>query len=341
MQQIEKTVENIYNYHFEQAQRELDRLDQKLPQHPVVPLIKALWYYHKYFPLIVDTKGTDTYFSLCEEAKSRCKPYLSANSDDLEGVAFDMIGRAMMNLVYVDNGESMKVASGAPALYRGVSKGFTLMNEYNEFYFTTGLYNYYREAYPDAHPVYKPIAALFPSGSTDKGLAQLRYAADNCIFLKAEAMLFLSLIYNNYENNSPMAEYYATKLHNLYPRNLYFLGEYIESLFINGHYAEAKPSISTLLSSGKDVPFMVMRGLIFKGIYEDRVNHRPEVAKKYLESGLRMTGNFKRYDESAKSMAYFGLSRVYREFGDQNTADKYYRQGKNIALFPFEYKIAE
>ena len=63
---------------------------------------------------------------------------------------------------------------------------------YSDFYFFTGVYNYYREAYPEAYPVYKPLALLFPKGSKTKGLEDLLIASKNSIFLKAEAFSFLS-----------------------------------------------------------------------------------------------------------------------------------------------------
>lgn len=341
LSEIEPAVRLIYNYRFDTALVLISHIEQEIPDHPVVPLLKALWQYHNNFPLITGTAETDQYIALCSEAVNRCQVYLDRNPDDLEGVSFDMLARAMINLVYVDNGETMKVALGASALYRQVAKGFHLMDQFSEFYFTTGLYNYYREAYPEAHPVYKPVASLFPKGSKKTGLEQLKYAASHCIFLRAEALFYLSLIYLNYEDQPQLAAMLTSRLRALYPDNTYYLGVHIESLFINGHFEEADSLIAKLSQAGRKNNFHRMKYLIFRGIYEDRVLHRPESAKKYLEAGIRLTGQFNRYDESVRTMAYFALSRVYRQTGEQSMAQKYYRLGKQYAVYKYQLRMAE
>lgn len=341
LSEIEPVVRLIYNYQFDTSLILITRISSQVPDHPVVPLLKALWQYHKNFPILTGTNEANEYIALCREAMNRCRVYLESNPDDLEGVAFDMLARAMENLVYVDNGESVKVAMGASALYRQVAKGFHLMEKFNEFYFTTGLYNYYREAYPEAHPVYKPIASLFPKGDKKTGLEQLKFAATNCIFLRAEALFYLSLIYLNYEDQPEIAKMLAARLYALYPENPYFLGEYIEITIINGKFDEIETLITKLSHAGKKNTFHRMKYLIFRGIYEDRVLQRPENARKFLESGLRLTGQFKRYDESVRTMAYFALSHVYKQTGEKTKAQKYYRLGKQNAVYPYEFRIAE
>lgn len=341
LSEIEPAVRLIYNYRFDTALVLISRIEQEIPDHPAVPLLKALWQYHNNFPLITGTAETDQYMALCSEAVNRCRVYLDNNPDDLEGVSFDMLARAMINLVYVDNGETMKVALGASALYRQVAKGFHLMDQFSEFYFTTGLYNYYREAYPVAHPVYKPVASLFPKGSKKTGLEQLKYAASHCIFLRAEALFYLSLIYLNYEDQPQLAAMLTSRLMALYPDNAYYLGVHIEMLFINSHFEEADALIAKLAQAGRKNSFHRMKYLIFRGIYEDRVLHRPESAKKYLEAGIRLTGQFNRYDESVRTMAYFALSRVYRQTGEQSKAQKYYRLGKQYAVYKYQLRMAE
>jgi len=341
LSEIEPAVRLIYNYRFDTALVLISRIEQEIPDHPAVPLMKALWQYHNNFPLLTGTAETDQYISLCSEAINRCRVYLDHNPDDLEGVSFDMLARAMINLVYVDNGETMKVALGASALYRQVAKGFHLMDQFSEFYFTTGLYNYYREAYPEAHPVYKPVASLFPKGSKKTGLEQLKYAASHCIFLRAEALFYLSLIYLNYEDQPQLAAMLTSRLMALYPDNAYYLGVHIEMLFINSHFEEADALIAKLAQSGRKNSFHRMKYLIFRGIYEDHVLHRPESAKKYLEAGIRLTGQFNRYDESVRTMAYFALSRVYRQTGEQSKAQKYYRLGKQYAVYKYQLRMSE
>ena len=65
--------------------------------------------------------------------------------------------------------------------------GFDLMHKNPEFYYTTGLYNYYREQYPESHPGYKTVVWVLAGGDKEKGLQLLHKASKEALFTKTEA----------------------------------------------------------------------------------------------------------------------------------------------------------
>jgi tetratricopeptide (TPR) repeat protein len=339
MNPTREVVENLYNYNFARAESLLPALERKTTGHPLVPLLKALIIYQRDYPLMTSSPTAGEFERLCNESITLAEAFQKENSKDTEGAAFNMLSRALLSMYYVDNGESMAAAKGAVTLYRQIAMGFDKLDEFNEFYFTTGLYNYYRIAYPEAHPVYKPIAALFPQGNKVTGLQQLLYASENCIFLKAESLLFLSLIYNNYEKSPMMAMIHAQKLHALFPENLYFRSEFTEALLINQQYQSAREQTEVLLRDpGK--AYVYLRGITFRGILYDRLDNNQEAARTDLEAALRMAPRFGKYGDVIQSIAHFSLSRIYRRAGETKIAESHYKAASSKAIYPWEYTFA-
>jgi len=61
-----------------------------------------------------------------------------------------LFGRAFKAMFWADNGKSGKVVPDLRTMYKRTKEGFELKDRFVEFYFSTGLYNYYIEAYPEA-----------------------------------------------------------------------------------------------------------------------------------------------------------------------------------------------
>ncbi len=204
-------------------------------------------------------------------------------------------------MYYADNGHSSKAISHLGKIYRDIMASFDLQEEFNEFFFITGLYNYYREAYPEAHPIYKPAAMFFRKGDKTRGLEMLRFAAEETNFMRVESALFLSLIYINFENKVDSAVRYASQLHQDFPGNGYFLAKYAETLLIDHQYEEALDLILQLMSSDS---YNKMKGTIFMGIYEEKKNNNLERSRILYEEGLRLAEAF---DERANYVKAYAL----------------------------------
>lgn len=149
----------------------------------------------------------------------------------------------------------------------------------------TGLYNYYREAYPDAHPFYKPFALLFPRGDRQKGLTDLELAARNALFLKAEAYAFLSEIHLGYENNYLAAEHYSKRLAEQYPGNNEFLALHVRNLLLLKKYGEAE----ALLARAKQPQsrWFQAEKAFFPAILREKKYRQPAEAEALYRSALQ------------------------------------------------------
>lgn len=331
LNQVRIGLDHVYNCDFDSAENTLDYLHESYPSHPVTSFFEGLIYYWKYYPLIPGNPGAREFEEIMEETWQKSR-ILKENGKMIEGVFFELMSRAFTVMYYADNGSSSKATSHLGKIYRDIMSSFDLQEQFNEFLFITGLYNYYREAYPEAHPVYKPAAMFFRKGDKAKGLKMLRFAAEETDFMRVEAALFLSLIYINYESEIDSAVLYASKLHQDYPGNGYFLSKYAEMLLVDQQYEKALNPISELMSIDG---YNKMKGTIFLGIYEEKKLKNAEKSRVHYEEGLRLAEIYDERSNHFRAYAYMGLSRYFLHKGDDKQARTYRKKAKNASGYDY------
>ena len=334
---LKKELNYIYNYQFDEAYSTLDKVKAIADNHPVVPFVEGLILYWRNNPLMENSKDAPKFVSYMERCMfmSDSIRKIKNNKNDVESTFFSLISRAMLMLHYADNEQSLKVIPYADEAYSLTQRGSNMKDEFAEFYFSTGLYNYYRMAYPEAHPVYKPLLVVFKSGNKQEGLEQIKYASENTVFLRVESKLYLSYIYLHYKNNPEETLSLVTELFNEFPNNHYFLARQAELLILNYKYQEAMPLVKELLSYGSDDLFSIMKGFIFKGIIEEKVNNDYIVAKKNYQDGIKLANEFKIWGNLYKAYAYKGLSRIAEEEGDEAKRKEYLKLANKNAIYDY------
>jgi hypothetical protein len=328
---IKKDVSYIYNLQSDSAYNTLLKISNSYPEHPVVYLLKGMKTYWENFPLIPSSPARLSYendmftcIGLCDKKSNR--------DEDTEYVLASLCARGMLLLFYSDNDLRREVFPLVKSTYKYLRRAFDYASVYPDFLFFTGLYNYYREAYPEAHPFYKTLAFLFPEGNKPKGLTELQEAAKKSIFLKAESFSFLSYIYEGYENNPREALYYIKALHELYPNNYQYLAIYIENLLLLKQYDEAESLIKysgTLINN----PYFQAQLVIFNGILQEKRYHFYTQAQQYYYKGLNDISQFGDFGDEFAAFAYFGLSRISELTGNKNYKKFYRRKAIELAEF--------
>ena len=179
MEQIRLGIDRIYNYEFDQAEYALNLLENNYPEHPVTSFYEGLIYYWKYYPLIPGQPGASEFEQAMQISWERAGR-LKKNHQDIEGVFFELMSRAFIVMYYADNGRSSKAISHLGKIYRDILEGFDMQDEFKEFYFISGLYNYYREAYPEAYPIdQKHHPGTKPTRSHEQWGRRRRFAVSN------------------------------------------------------------------------------------------------------------------------------------------------------------------
>jgi hypothetical protein len=324
-------VDYIYNQQFTQAHEVFNKIKSIYPEYPITYVYKGLLTYWENYPLIPSSPARELFEKDMRYAIELCEKRTHTN-DEAEYLLYNLGARGMLLLFYADNNMSMDAISLASGTYQYVKRTFDYTSIYADFYFFTGLYNYYREAYPDAHPVYKSLAFLFPKGNKLKGLKDLQIASKNSIILKAEAYTFLTGIYISFENNFQQAYNYSKALHELYPRNTQYLAIYIKNLLLIKRFGEAESLIKSSRSKVSNNYFQAQL-TILNGILYEKKYHELKQSQAFYTKGIKDITPFGEFGNEFKAYAYFGLSRICETNSDKHYRKSYRKQAMELASY--------
>jgi hypothetical protein len=333
LEKVEHCLQHTYGFSFGEArsiQRELSHLT---PGHPAPVFLEALIVYWENFPLLPSEEASKEFTSLMDLTIDLAKTHTKNDQFDMEGVFFDLYGRAFKAMFWADNGRSGKVIPDLGTMYRHTKKGFELQEQFVEFYFSTGLYNYYIEAYPKAHPAYKPLLSFMHKGDRDLGLKQLNYAIEHTVFLKVESIFFMSLIQLNYEEDLNTASMYAEKLVRDYPGNIYFQGHLI-NILLHQHRFDRVRDLLLETAQQEDRYSEMIRTLASAFMAENMQDLNYQAGTAYMLT-IEMADTFGPFADIYKAMGYMGLSRMNEKMDLQNEADKYARKASHFTSYSF------
>lgn len=332
LHQLGKGIYYAYNMRFDKAEEICNRIGSQYPGQAVVFIFRGMITYWENYPLISSSPARSSFeydMRKCIELSEK----KHKTPDEAEYLLTNLCARGFLLLFYADNELSGDVLPLASSTYKYIRRAFDFPSVYSDFLFFTGIYNYYREAYPDAHPIYKALAFLFPKGNKARGLMELQKAADNSIFLKAESNSFLEEISVSYENDYQKASEYSSTLHKLYPSNIQYLADYIKNLLLIKRYDDAERLILDTHDTIKNAYFQAQLR-IFRGLIQEKKYHDADKASQYYLQGIKEISGFGKYANDYLSYAYFGLSRISKAEGDKHNR-KYYRK-KAIELATFK-----
>jgi hypothetical protein len=333
LEKIKSELHYTYSTDFGKAREVLTDLQKIIPGHPVISFMEALVIYWEYFPMTPEHPMSDKFIALLEETTLKGQKILEKDPENLEGLFFDLFARALFSEYWADNGKPGKVLPYLNSLYRQTLKGMEAQDRFKEFYFTSGLYNYYIEAYPEKHPTYKPVKLLFHPGNLKLGLQQLNHCAENAVYVKNEARFFLMHIYMNYESNPLKSSEYASGLYREFPRNPLYTGKYAEVLIYNKKYAVADIVVNNLLKLPGD--FANMQFHLFKGMLDEKYRNNYESAYTEYNKALQLAVKFGESGSNYNALAWMGLGRYYKKKNDLPAANRYFKMAAAACSYDY------
>jgi hypothetical protein len=328
---IKNGVDYIYNFQFNEAGEVYGKLNLSYPEHPVVYLFKGMTLFWEDYPLLPLSPSRvsfeETMLSCIELCESPHDP-----GDEPEYLLANLCARGMLLWYYNANDLTSEVIPLARTTYPLVRRSFDYTSFFPDFLYFTGLYNYYREAYPDAYPVYKPLALFFPKGDREKGLTDLQTAAISSIELKAESYALLSWICIGFENNYQQALYYSKSLHELYPANSQYMADYIKNLLLAEQFEEAERQIISTSEKINNSYFQAQFDIL-NGILTEKKYSNYKLAQQYYTEGSTNISLFGSFGNEYAAYAYFGLSRISGINGDKYNKKMYREKALHLAKF--------
>ncbi len=332
LKEIEVELDRLYNFNFDSAWQFENKLETSYPKSPLPPLFTATKMYWQYFPITPNSPYHNAFVQNIDLSIGKSEKMLSNDKNNSEAAFLNLMARLLIMQYYSDNHESSQVLPHVRRAYAMVRKGFDLTNTITDFNFSTGLYNYYREAYPEKHPVYKPVAYFFRKGDKSLGIKQLEHNWKHGVFLDAESLSFLVFISLNFEENYKKSARYTRELYKSYPDNPLYISYRIRTLLLLERYHRAEQLIEELESKSDGNDFFRMMVKVYQGIVEEKKNKNPEFAEKLYLEAIELGKNYQPFANDRISYAYFGLSRIYENTNPKKSKE-YRERAKSLSSY--------
>ncbi len=325
---VKRGADHIYNANPDSAYHYIQIVEGEIPDHPVIPLMKAMTLLWANIPTITDslflTMQGHLYNAI--ELAEKQDPDL----EDPEMVFFAMASHGLLAEYYADQNHNLKAVGEANRAYGLMKKGFEIVDTHPEFLFTTGLYNYFREKYPEKHPLYKPLLWFFRSGDIELGLEQLQKACDVSVLTKVEAYVYLSYIYLRYEYKPEKAQQYLGELIEMFPNNMYAKAKFMESLANPEDFQKAPIEVIYALMKHEN-PYYKLAGNVFLGYFEEVVIKNDAKAEFAYRQGLSYGEQIEDHGEYFKGLGYLGLGRLLAKKQQSEEAQEVLKLAVNFA----------
>jgi tetratricopeptide (TPR) repeat protein len=329
-------LDKLYNFEFKEAEAFFQKVKTKYPKHPVTPLLTAMQLEYQHKPIAQNPKILGQYIQHLEKCQQIAETLYEDPKTKTEATFFLLASHGFVALANHYQSETMRAGKEALKAYGYLKDGFKLMDKNPDFYFTTGMYNFYRIQYPETHPIVKPVMLFFGDGNKKIGLQQLELATQKGIFTRAEAAYYLMGVCFKYENNIQKALQFATWLHERYPNNTIYKMRYVEALVSNAKYDEAQEIIIQLKKNSNKIYQISMN--VMDGIIAEKFKKNDKWAMTFYNAALKNQPDYE-YTNDYYAMAYCGLARIANRAGDKKKAKEYAKKALEFA----EYKttIAE
>jgi hypothetical protein len=326
-------MQKVYNLEFKEAESIYNTLSNLYPGHPVLSLFNGMKIYWENFPILSSSPASLRFESEMNKCigSSEMEDYPSPEYE-AEYLLANICARGLLLLFYADNDVSGEVMSLAKRTYRPLMRSFNFTSSCSDFYYFTGVYNYYRDAYPRVYPVYKTVAFMFPQGDMELGLLQLEKCGENSLALRAEAYFILFWIRMNFETDFKAALPYSRHLVDQYPSNPLYKVCYIKNLLLLQRYDEAE---KVIMKTGKadGNSFYKAVTMIFNGIIQEKKYKDKNLARDLYSRGISDISAFGAYGNEYAAYGYFGLSRLGEGEADNHERRMNHRKAMDLVDF--------
>lgn len=323
-------IDHLYNFQFDRATRSMSGIRQRYSRHPSFMLFQCMFSYWKNFPIETRPKEFEAYLKNLGAVISAGESLEKKHPDSPEPSYYVMTALLLLARHQSDQGEYIKAVNSTRKAYGYIKRGFEWKARVPEFYFSTGLYNYYRVAFPESHPVYAPFTVFFPEGDKENGLRDLEISSQKALFSRAEALGFLTSINLREELNFPRALQFARQLSDKHPANWIYTIVLAECLLENRKTAQAAELIPGIL--GRSEPMALQAGYYLKGLMESLKGNSDGARWAFQKSLLYLKDN-DRNSKGYASLAYNELAKLSAGEGRRDAAEKYFRQAEKNSSF--------
>ena len=335
--QIEATeaLDAMYNFDFDEAEKQFNWLRQKHPHHPLPYFVMGLNEWWKMMPQVNTDLFDEQFHFYMDTTISVAEPMLDDPDTRIEGAFFLAAAYGFKGRLYSERGSWGKAASAGRKALKALEISKEQSDLSPELLFGDALYNYYAVWIPENYPVLKAVLAFFPDGDKELGLAQLREVSNNAFYTRIEARVFLMRIlasdYKDYIGALRIAEYLYTH----HPNNPYFERYYIRYLYSLHRYNRMEPIAKAIIAKVDSAKFGYEAtsgryAAFFLGqMYESR--RLFEEAQAYYEKAIYYGNQNDAQETGYYLYALLNLGGIAAREGNKSEAKAYYKKVKKYA----------
>ena len=220
-------LESLFTSNYNDTKKILAQLRKDQPNH-----IKTKLAFANFWLLMYETTNkVEEYHALCKnDANSAIKTITSKKNNSYDEIFHLISAKSILLKIQFDNKNYLKAARGLKNIIQYFE--YALDHEDNDrMKLISGMYNYYIETVKEDYPAIYPLLLFYPSGDKQKGIQLLEECTkveDKSVSIRS--LLYLARIYYRDEKKFTVSEYYFNKLLTMYPDNLIWRFEYIQSL---------------------------------------------------------------------------------------------------------------
>lgn len=332
---ITESVNSLYNFDFEVAERGFKVIQYQYPEHPLPYFLMGLSTWWKIAPDLENKRYDAIFIKQMDVAIEKAEKIYKKDPTNKEAAFFLSGAYGFQGRLYSERRSWTKATfAGKSAMkYLNLSKGDDELNP--ELLLGDALFNYFSVWIPENYPLLKPVVAFFPKGNKSLGLQQLEDVAKNAFYARVEAQYFLFRLYASEEKQPYKALEITDYLVQKYPNNPYFHRSHARHLYAVGRINEANTVSHEILkrieekwtgyesNSGRYAAFYIAQ-------YNDRINNKPE-AKKYYEKTLSYGEESESQESGYYLYSLIALGKIANEQKDKKKAKQYFNLVKKYA----------
>jgi len=325
----------MYNFKFEEAEKQFRWIRQRHPDHPLPYYLLGLSQWWKILPNLDETQYDEEFLRYMDLSIEKAKFLHEQAETKLEASFFLAAGHAMKGRLYSDRGSWIKAANSGRLALKYQRESENMHDLSPEFMFGDALYNYYSVWIRENYPLLKPIMIPFKKGDKQLGIDQLRKVANNAFYTRTEAQLYLMRILALDENDTMGALQISEYLHKTYPDNPYFHRFYARLLYQSGQRRKMEVICLDIMkridqrkmgyeaNSGRYAGF-------FLGQYYETLG-RYEESKIYYELAVKFAEDIKAYESGYYLFSLLHLAKMAEYDDEYDVAEPLYRKIKKYA----------
>lgn len=333
--QIEATnaINKMYNFQFEEAEKEFKWMKYKYPEHPLPYFLLGLSNWWKIVPQIDNEEFDEPFLAYMDSSIMMAENIQEKDPENIEASFFLAAAHGFIGRLLSERKSWTRAAVAGKASLNYLEETQRDDADFGpEFLFGDALYNYYSIWVPENYPMLKPILLFFRKGDKQLGIKQLREVSTHAFYTRTEAQFFLMRILAN-EGKSREAFNLAQYLHQTFPDNPYFHRYYARMLYTRGRYSELKKVAADIIEkidNGKR-GYEEVSGRYAAFYLGQAYRNNTEKAKHYYKRAVAFSEAIEE-DEAGYylwSMVYLG--QIAEKEGDEKEAKKLYRRAKRKA----------